>query len=165
MRKITAGLVTVATAVLATGVGLGTASASPAPAAKAGTEHFYLMSTSTTSNNSGLIATGVFTAAGVDVGGNSTDTARLPGGTFKIHHPGDNGGTTKVNPTTCFATYTDTTKITLSNGTGKYKGISGSGTAVVSVVAILPRAKGHCSENANAVASHETIIATAKVHL
>ena len=165
MRKTTAAIVTAATAVLATGVGLGTASASPTPAARSGIEHLYLMTTSATSNRYSLITTGVFTAGGVDISTSpTTDTALLPGGTFKIHHPG-NTGAPKVNPATCLFTLTTTDKITLNGGTGKYKGITGSGKAVVSIIAIAARSHGHCSENANPVAWQQTIDATAKVHL
>jgi hypothetical protein len=167
MRKTTAALTTAAAAVLATGVGLGTASASPAgPAAASGTEHFYLMSASTTSNRLSLIAAGVFTGAGVDISGNSSDTVQLPGGTFKINHSGNGpGGAPKVNPTTCFATDTIAAPFTVSGGTGKYKHIAGSGKAVITVVGILARTHGKCNFNANPVAQQETIIGTAKVHL
>ena len=165
MRKTTAALITAATTALATGAGLATASASPTPAASSGTEHFYLMTTSGTSNRSSLIAEGVFTAAGVDIStGPSTDTVQLPGGTFKINHPGGNGNP-KVNPATCFVTYTGTAKFTLSGGTGKYKGIAGSGEAVITIVAIAARSHGACSENANPLAWHQTITGTAHVHL
>jgi hypothetical protein len=165
MRKTTAALIATATIVLAAGAGLATASASPAAPASSGTEHFYLMTTSGTSNSSSLIATGVFTAAGVDISGSSTDAVRLPGGTFKIHHPGGPSGAPKVNPATCFTTLTATVPFSVNGGTGKYKGLAGSGTAVISVVAILARSHGACSENANPLAWHQTITGTAHVHL
>ena len=165
MRKTTAALITAATTALATGAGLATASASPAAPASSGTEHFYLMTTSGTSNRSSLIAAGVFTAAGVDISTSATtDTVHLPGGTFKIHHPGDNGNPT-VNPSTCLFTLTVTDAFSVGGGTGKYKGLTGSGKAVVSIVAILARSHGHCSDNANPVAWHQTITATGHVHL
>jgi hypothetical protein len=169
MRQTTAAVMTAAAAVLATGVGLGTASASSAapaaPAAASGTEHFYLMSTSTTSNHLNLIAAGVFTGAGIDISGNTVDTVRLPGGTFKIHHSGGNGPAPKVNPTTCFATFSLPSPFTVSGGTGKYKHLTGSGKAVITIVGILARTHGHCNFNVAPVAQQETIVATGKVHL
>jgi hypothetical protein len=166
MRKITAALTTAAAAILATGVGLGTASASPAaPAAASGAEHFYLMNASATSNRLSLIATGVFTGAGVDISGNSSDTVQLPGGTFKIIHSANGPGASHANPTTCFATFSGTSPFTVSGGTGRYKHISGSGKAVITFVGIAPRAHGKCNFNANPVAQQETIVGTAKVHL
>jgi hypothetical protein len=165
MRKTTAALITAATTAIATGAGLATASASPAASASSGTEHFYLMTTSGTSNRSSLIAEGVFTAAGVDISGSSTDTVQLPGGTFKIHHSGGPSGAPKVNPATCFTTLTVTDPFSVNGGTGKYKGLTGSGTAVISIIAILARSHGACTEDANPVAWHQTITGTAHVHL
>jgi hypothetical protein len=165
MRKTTAALITAATAILATGAGLGTASASPAAPASSGIEHFYLMTTSATSNSSSVIAAGVFTAAGVDISGPSTDTVQLPGGTFKVHHPGQTSGSPKLNPATCFVTDTGTGKFTISGGTGKYKGLTGSGQVVINIVGILARSDGHCSRNVNPDAWHQTLTGTANVHL
>jgi hypothetical protein len=166
MRKTLAVLAsTVAAAGLVAG-GLATASASSATSAASGTEHFYLMTTSATSTKEVFIAAGVFTASGTDHEGSKIDTVVVKGGTFKINHSGKTTGAPKVNTKTCFATLNGTAKFTVEDGTGVYKGLTGSGTAKISVVGILGRTKsGACSGNAKPVAWQETIRATAHVKL
>ena len=66
-------------------LGGGAALASPTAAAS-GTEHLQLMSTSATSNKASIVVTGVFTAGGVDVQGNKSDTVKFGNGSFKIAH-------------------------------------------------------------------------------
>jgi hypothetical protein len=59
-----------------------------------------------------------------------------------------------------------TTKITLGGGTGKYAGITGSGTATINVLSIAPRdAKGACNLNVTPVANEQAITATTRVKL
>lgn len=148
------------------GVGLASASASPAAAARSGTEHFSLMTTKPSGSRSVIIASGLFTAGGVDINGNTTDLVRLPGGTFKIHH----GGAVHVlkqqfNPATCLANFKATAKFTVGGGTGKYKGITGSGMAVISLLFIARRTKGHCNPNGTPVVNEQTITATGRIRL
>ena len=157
-----AGALAQAAAAALGGTGIASASASPAAS---GTEQFYLMTTSATATTMPVIASGVFTAAGVDHEGNTVDTVRLPRGTFEINHSGATSGTPKVNPATCFATFTGTGAITVGHGTGAYRGISGSGKAVISIVGILGRIHGACSMNVNPVAWQQTIRATARIKL
>lgn len=58
------------------------------------------------------------------------------------------------------------TTIRLGHGTGKYAGISGTGTATINDLGIAPRtAKGACNLNADPLANEETITATAHVKL
>ncbi len=130
------------------------------------TEHFQLMSTSSTPNTSSLIAYGAFTAAGVDsVGSHNTDTVTLPGGTFKIVHK-DVSHTQQFNPATCQFSFGAKAAYTLGSGTGKYKGISGSGTAQVSVLGIGARdSKGACSMSKPPVAQQQIIRASGPVTL
>jgi hypothetical protein len=166
MRKTMAVLAsTVAAAGLVAG-GLATASASSATSAASGTEHFSLMTTSPSASKYVIIASGVFTGGGVDKSGNTTDTAKFANGSFKIHH----GGKLKilkeqVNQKTCLAMFVAKAKFTLGGGTGAYKGISGSGTATISELAIAPRSKGQCNPNANPLHNEETISATGHVKL
>jgi hypothetical protein len=166
MRKTRVVLAsTVAAAGMIAG-GLATASASSATPAVSGTEHFYLMTTSGTATKIPVIATGVFTASGVDHEGSKIDKVVVKGGTFKINHGGKTSGAPKVNPSTCFFTFTGAGKIKVGSGTGTYKGISGSGKAEISIVGILSRtASGACTDNAKPVAWQETIRATAHVTL
>jgi hypothetical protein len=171
MRKtIAASASAAAASMLVVGGGLAVANASPhgsASPATSGTEHLYLMTTSAASNKASLIVSGVFTANGVDIEGNGpTDTVRLPGGTFKIHHPaGGPPGKPKVNALTCFVTISGSARFTINGGTGKFAGLTGAGKALVTIVGILGRSHGKCSESALPAAWHETITATAHVHL
>ena len=145
-RITVAGLA--AAAMLAGGAGLASASARPASSAISGTEHFSLMTTQPTAARFTIIATGVFTAGGTDISSQTTDLIKLPGGTFKVHH----GGRIHIlkeqlNRRTCLAVFEARAGLTLGGGTGKYKGISGSGTALISQTFIARRSHGACNPN------------------
>ena len=167
MRKTIAVLASAAAAtMLVGGLGLASASARTAGPAVSGTEHFYLMTTQPSASKYAVIATGVFTAGGTDISGNTTDLVRLPGGTFKVHH----GGALHIvkqqlNQKTCLAVFEATASLTVGNGTGKYKGISGSGKAVINEMIIARRTKGACNPNATPLVNEQTITAKATVHL
>ena len=167
MRKRIAALVgAAATATLISGAGLATASASPSSPAVSGTEHFYLMTTQPTATRYSVIATGLFTAGGTDISGRNSDLIKLPGGSFKIHHGGRlHVVKMQLNRKTCLANFVATAGFTVGNGTGVYKGISGSGKAVIKSLFIARRSKGACNANATPVVSQETITATGKVKL
>jgi hypothetical protein len=163
-RKLAAaGTVAVAAALC----GAGLASASPSAAARSsGIEHFYLMTTQPSASRYSVIATGVFTTGGVDIQGSTTDTVRVKGGTFKIHHGAVHVIKEEVNSRSCLAQFEGTGRFTLGGGTGAYKKLSGSGKALISVLAIFSRnSKGVCNPNANAVVNEQTITATAHVRL
>ena len=167
MHKAIVALVGAATtATLIGGAGLATASASPAGPAASGSEQFYLMTTQPSASRYVVIATGLFTAGGTDISGNTTDLVRVTGGTFKIHH----GGALHIikqqlNKKTCVADFEATAAFTVGNGTGAYKGISGSGKALISSMFIARRVKGVCNPNATPVVNEQTITAKAKVKL
>jgi hypothetical protein len=158
-------------AAIAAGVVLAVpAGASPlAPTAVSGAEHFQAMTTSATANTQGVIAWGAFTAAGVDHenssnAATSTDLFTFPGGSFKVTHTTKSmaGGFTK----SCFASFTGKGTFKLSGGTGKYKGISGSGTFTFTDIGIAPKTKkGACNENANPIANQQVIAASGSVKL
>jgi hypothetical protein len=136
----------------------GPASASPAAStARTVNDNIQLMTTSATSNNLGAIEWGsVFTGAGVDHSGNTVDTLVFPGGTYKTRH-GTGTGTQTLNPKTCLLRVnlhgTDTT----FGGTGKFRGISGTGTWQASVLAIYARSAGKCSTTRVPLAFQEII--------
>jgi hypothetical protein len=157
---------TAAAAMIASGAGLAAASTSTArQPAVSGTEHFSLMTTEPSASKYVVIATGLFTAGGVDVSGNKVDLVKLPGGSFKINHGSAVHVTKeKFNPQTCLMQFAATAKFTLEDGTRAYKGISGSGTARISGTGIARRTKGQCNPNANALFLQQTIIATAHIH-
>jgi hypothetical protein len=158
-------------AAAAAAVGLamaGPASASPGAASRTaavkGTEHIQIMTTSGTATTASAIVWGVFTAAGVDHMGNTVDTLVLPGGTVKVRHPGG-GGPGTFNPKTCLFTANESAAFTIVGGTGRYKGVKGHGTAVVSVVGLGAKVKGACSQTAPPVAFHQVINGSGPVTL
>ncbi len=169
MHKRIAVLVGAATtATLIGGAGLATASASPAGPAASGTEHFYLMTTLPNTSKYVVIAKGLFTVGGTDISGSTSDLVAVTGGTFKINH----GGKLHIvkeqfSTKTCLGVFEATAAFTVGHGTGAYKGISGSGKAVVNDLFIARRnAKGACSSPSSTPAfSQQTIAATAKVKL
>lgn len=166
MRKTIVALAATAGAVfLVAGAGLAAASASPS--GTSGTEHFYLMTTEPSSAKYEIIASGVFTASGTDIAGSTADTAHVTGGTFKVDHPNSGFKIIKesVNPKTCLAMFEARATIKLTGGTGAYKGISGSGSALITELEITAKTKGKCNPNVNPVANEETITATAHVTL
>jgi hypothetical protein len=144
-----------------------TAAASAAPAAPAvsGTVHFQEMTTSATARRSPVIATGAFTAGGTDiVTGNLTDTFRFPGGTFKVTHKNGHGSQS-INPKTCLFRLRATGTYKLSDGTGRYAGISGHGRFVVTDLAVGPKgANGKC-ERVPPKINEQEIQASGPVHL
>jgi len=167
MRKTIAALIgATTTATMITGAGLAAASARPASPAKSGTEHLALMTTLPSTSKYTVIASGLFTAGGVDISGNTTDLVKLSDGTFKVHH----GGALHIvkqqlNRKTCLAVFEATASLTLSGGTGAYKGISGSGKAVINSQFIARRSKGACNPNLTPTVVEQTINATAHVKL
>ena len=132
--------------------------------AVSGPEHFQLMSTSATSNTASVIASGVFTAGGVDHMGSKVDTLVFANGSFKVAHS-KGTGRPKLNPKTCLLTLTVRGTVALSGGTGAYKGISGKGTYQFNELAILAKAGGKCTMNKPPVAFQLLIKASATVTL
>ncbi len=168
-----------AVAAVAAGVVLAVpAGASPltaGPAAVTGTEHFQVMSTATSNSpKSPLIAWGVFTGAGVDrqissnaSGTKGVDAFIFANGKFTVKHTAKTQKQS-FNARTCFYSFSQTGVFTLSRGTGKYKGISGSGTFALTVIGIGPKLKsGACNPNQNArsIANQQEIVGNASVRL
>ena len=156
MRKIITSAAIAATAVALLG-GTGIAAASSHVTATK-TESFQLMSTSGTSNKDSAIAYGAFTAAGVDTSGaHNTDTLTFANGTLKLVHK-RTGGSQHVDPKTCLLTINETATYTLGNGTGAYKGVTGSGKATANILGIAARnSAGKCSMSQPPVAFHLVI--------
>lgn len=168
-KRAAVAVMTGAAATAAVGLAVaGPAGASPvaasAPAAVSGTEHLQIMTTSGTATTASIIVWGVFTAAGVDHMGNTIDTVVLPGGTIKVRHPGG-GGPGSFNAKTCLFTASERAGYTFVGGTGKYKGITGHGTALVSIVGLGAKVKGACSQTAPPVAFHQVINGSGPVKL
>lgn len=174
-----AAVVAMTGAAVAAGVVLAVpAGASPlaaGPAAVTGAEHFQVMSTATNNSpTSPLIAWGVFTGAGVDrqissnaAGTKGVDNFIFANGKFTVTHTAKTQKQS-FNTKTCFYSFSQTGVFTLSGGTGKYKGISGSGKYTLSVVGIGPKLKsGACNPNQNArsIANQQVIDGNASVRL
>jgi len=142
------------------------AGASPAArAAVSGTEHFQLMTPSATATRIPIIAYGVFTKAGVDHTGSKVDTLVFSNGSFKINHSGVPVHFT-INKKTCLFQASGTGKVTLSGGTGAYKGISGTPLATVRILGIAARSStGACSMRKTPVAFQQLIKASGTITL
>lgn len=159
-----ASVIVTAGAVAVSGVAAAGASPVVRPSVS-GTEHFQLMSTSATSNRASIIAHGsVFTAGGVDIQGNTTDTARFSNGTFKIRHSPGHGPQT-FNPITCLLTINQHGTYRLSHGTGHFAGISGHGKYKLHILAVARRVNGHCSMSKPPKVFQQIVTAQGPVHL
>ncbi len=164
MRRILASAVTVAAAATVIG-GAGLAAASTHTGVS-GTENFQMMTTSATSTTDSVIASGVFTAPGVDHENQSNNTAKFvfSNGTVSLKHsPGT--GTQSENPKTCLLTVNLHGTYTLTGGTGAYAGITGNGTYKLSILAIGARSGGKCSQSMPPLAWHQVINASGPVSL
>jgi len=109
------------------------------------TETFTAITSNPGSGVASLIATGGFTAGGtMMLTGKHTETFRFAAGkfTFVVHHTGPKHQ--NLNLTTCLYTKTGSASYTLADGTGVYKGISGSGKVSDSLRAVYPLVKGKC---------------------
>ncbi len=127
-------------------LGTSAASATTPAAAKSGQEYFFL---AIAGSSQSVVAHGLFTGGGVDDASHQNyDILHLGGGTLRINHPdAQSKFTEQVNPKSCFITFKITGKYTLSNGTGRFAGVTGNGTYQLFEEGILGRDKsGACSE-------------------
>jgi hypothetical protein len=93
---------------------------------------------------------GAINGGGKDVAHAQSDRAHLSGGGITVKHP-DKTSTfvPKIDPATCYATFTLRGTFTLTHGTGRYHGVHGSGTYVGHGYGYLARKKnGTCNTNA-----------------
>jgi hypothetical protein len=164
MRKIiTSAAVAAAAAAVLGGTGIAVASSH---SATTGTEHFQMMTTSATASSDSLIASGVFTAPGVDHEHNKTNTATFTfaNGTVGVKH--SNGtGKQSFNPKTCLLTINEHGTYTITGGTGSYAGITGNGKYQLSILAVGARSGSKCSKTKPPVAFHQVINASGPVTL
>jgi hypothetical protein len=159
MRKTILAAATAAIAALAI-TAAATASASTT------TEHFSFIDTSDSSQAASAIATGAFTDGGTTVLNRGSDTMRLSNGTIKIEIHFTHAPKTNANPTTCLVTENSSGTYTLANGTGTYKGISGSGHFAQAAHQVGPTTHGKCSlTSGNPIASQQTVTASGPVSL
>jgi hypothetical protein len=172
MRKTIAALVgAAATATMITGAGVAAAAAGHPAAAShpAGislaahpdslhaavtrTEHFQELSASlSNSGKSPLAAYGAFNAGGTDTQGpgKNTDTFTFPGGSFRIVHKVTHDRQ-HFRVRTCSGTEHQRGVYTISDGTGKYAGISGSGHFKFRLLIVAGHTSHGCSHRPVAV--------------
>jgi hypothetical protein len=164
MRKIIipAAVAATAAAVIA---GTGIAVAGTHQAAT-GTENFQMMTTSATSPTASVIASGAFTAPGVDHENQKANTATFTfaNGTVSLKHSAGTGKQS-FNPKTCLLTISEHGTYTLTGGTGSYSGITGNGKYQLSILAIGASSGGKCSKTKPPVAFHQVINASGPVTL
>jgi hypothetical protein len=111
------------------------------------TETFTAITTNPGSGVASLIATGGFTAGGTMLtDGKRKLTFRFASGKFTLVI-GKASKHQNLNLTTCLYTKTGSGVYTLTDGTGAYKGISGSGKVSFSLRAAYPLVKGKCPQN------------------
>ncbi len=109
------------------------------------TETFTAITTNPGSGVASLIATGGFTAGGTMlVDGKRKVTFRFAGGKFTLVIVTKGSKHQSLNLATCLYTKTGSASYTLADGTGVYKGISGSGKVSDSLRAVYPLVKGKC---------------------
>ena len=138
----------------------------PAGASSAGvtgTENFQIMTTSATSSTASVIASGVFTAGGVDHQGNKADTFVFSNGTLTVAHSGPS--TAHLNPKTCLLTIVGHGTFKITGGTGAYAKTSGAGTYKLSILAIAAKVAGKCSMKKPPTAFQQVVKASGKVSL
>jgi hypothetical protein len=107
-------------------------------------------------------ATGVFRATGTAQATSNAPTAPLkvtfPDGTLLITQVSAGRQSRAINTTTCAVAFTETgARFKVASGTGRYKGISGKGTATLKFTGRLPKlGNGHCNESAAPIAGTTT---------
>jgi hypothetical protein len=163
-RLIAAGGAAAAAGTIAVaGVMTATAATHATGAPTARTETFQMMTTSGTSQDLSVIASGAFTAAGVDHQHSNSDTFAFPDGTITVKHsPGH--GQQSLNRHTCLLTVNVHGTFSVGGGTGSYRGITGGGRYRLSILAVAARAGGKCGLNAPPRAYQQVIRATGPVH-
>jgi hypothetical protein len=130
------------------------------------TEHFTFMSTAVTADKFNVIATGAFTAGGTATPLAAKNTLRFPGGTIEVAGKNKGKPVYTANTTTCYETLSQKGSYTITGGTGKYQGITGSGTFVLSIRQFAPIVGGKCdTKTSKRAPSQGVITATGPVTL
>jgi hypothetical protein len=132
-----------------------------------GTETFTLTTHSISPNPVyHAVASGVFSATGTVQATSGSSSAPLlakfPDGTFRLGHLTAGHTSANVDPKSCAATFNQKgTNYKLSNGTGGYTGISGSGNANLKFTGTLPKlGNGRCNTTNSGVPKAGTTTTT-----
>jgi hypothetical protein len=118
------------------------------PPAVRGAEHFRIISVAATSRRQSVLATGAFTAGGYQVPGKvtslrATDKMVFPNGTFLVTRR----ITKQVLPlptSSCQIAETIHGTLSISGGTGSYRGIRGGGAFLLKISGVIARSRGKC---------------------
>ena len=79
------------------------------------------------------------------------DKVQLPGGTFTLTLHNTSSSGTRVNPVTCIATFHGAGVSTISDGTGRFAGIAGSGTFTFHGAFLATRTPRSCSHQGTVI--------------
>jgi len=165
MRRALAAAITLAsTAALVSGAAVAAQASPPAapaspPAAPAsppaarqpgvsGAEHFRIISVAASSRRQSVLATGAFAAGGYQVPGRVTglraiDKMVFPNGTFLVTRRIAKQ-VLPVPTSSCQIAETIRGKLSISGGTGSYRGISGSGAFLLQISGVIRKSRGKC---------------------
>jgi hypothetical protein len=155
-RALVAAITLVSTATLVSGVTLTAAYATQYGASqdrasqvsRVRHERFRIISTSATSRQQSVLATGEFTAGGYVVPGpvtslRSTDKVVFPSGTFLVARH-ITRQSLPLPTSACLISETIHGTYSLSHGTRAFAGISGSGGFVVRITGVIRKSHGQC---------------------
>jgi hypothetical protein len=146
MRRALVTAITLASITAAPAVTL----ASPASAAAAftGSEHFRIISVAASARRQSVLATGAFTAGGYQIAGQVTGLTAIDkfvfyNGAFRVtRHI-----TSQVLPlptSDCQVSETIRGHLSISGGTGSYRGMSGSGGFLLRISGVIRKSHGKC---------------------
>jgi hypothetical protein len=155
MRKILAAAGALSAAAVITGSSLPAASAA-ANHASARMESFRLVS-GLVSGRGSVVATGAFTAGGSTNLNTPVGVLHFPHGSVKAF-PHATSTVTQVSRHTCLMTIVQHGTYRLGRGTGRYVHLTGHGTYVAHILAVLNRSKkGRCSQSKRPQALQQVI--------
>ena len=130
------------------------------------TEHFRFMSTSVPADKFNVIATGAFTDGGTATPLDPSNKLTFPDGTINVASKSKGKPVTTANTKTCYETLSDQGTYTITGGTGKYRGLTGSGTYTLEIREIGPKVNGKCdTQTSKRVASQAILKADGPVTL
>jgi hypothetical protein len=134
-----------------------------------GTETFSLVTHQIVGNPAyRVVASGVFSATGTmqstGTASNAPMKATFPGGTLMLSGLTDSKPSATINSKTCAVAITETgAKYKVTDGTGDYKGISGSGTATIKITGVLPKlSNGKCNTSVGPSPMAGTVLGTVR---
>jgi hypothetical protein len=79
------------------------------------------------------------------------DVVQLPGGTFMLTLANTSGGGSPLNPLTCVADFFGAGTSTITDGTGAFTGIAGTGTFVFHGTFLATRTPQGCSQSGTVI--------------